>query len=548
MAAKDWYKDAIIYELHVKTFADSNNDGIGDFSGLTAKLDYLKDLGIDCVWLLPFFQSPLRDDGYDVADYYTINPDYGTLDDFKMFLEAAHKRGIRVVTDLVINHTSDQHAWFQEARRDPSSPKRDYYVWSDTDEPYKDVRIIFIDTEPSNWSWDTVAKQYYWHRFFAHQPDLNFNNEAVQQEILDVMSFWLDMGVDGFRVDAVPYLFETEGTNCENLPETHSYLKKLRQHVDQHYPGRLLIAEANQWPRELAAYFGDEQGPEFQMAFNFPLMTRIFMALALENRQNIVETLEQVPEIPADCQWGIFLRNHDELTLEMVTEDERTFMYRKYAAEPRMKSNLGVRRRLASLLDNEPQLIRLVNSLLFSLAGTPFLYYGDEIGMGDNVYLNDRDGVRTPMQWTGDRNGGFSRADSARLVNPVINDAVYGYQAVNVEAQLRNKASLLNWTKAMIAVRKQYPAFGRGTITFLSPTNPSILAYIRTYQNEQLLIVNNLSKFAQPVELNLSDYKGYIPTEIFGQTAFPAIGDLPYFLTLGSHAFYWFRLEKADQT
>ena len=544
---KEWYKDAIIYELHVKAFADSNNDGIGDFKGLTSKLDYLKDLGITCIWLLPFYDSPLRDDGYDIADYYKVHPNYGTVEDFHEFLDEAHKRNLKVLADLVINHTSDQNMWFQEARRSPESPYRDYYVWSDTDTRYSDARIIFTDTERSNWTWDPVAKQYYWHRFFSHQPDLNFENPRVRQEILDVLKFWMDMGIDGFRADAVPYLFEREDTNCENLPETHEFLKEIRRFVDTHYENRVLLAEANQWPSDLLPYFGD--GDEFQMSFNFPLMPRIFMAVRKEERKPIMDIINQLPKIPDNCQWGIFLRNHDELTLEMVSDEERDYMYFEYATDKRMKINVGIRRRLAPLLDNGRRRIELVNSLLFTLPGTPILYYGDEMGMGDNIYLGDRDGVRTPMQWTMDRNAGFSRCDPARLYSPVIVDPVYGYQAINVEAQERTPSSLLRWMKLMIATRKRYPVFGRGDIFFFNPMNPKILAYTRYYENQHLLVVNNLSRFAQPVELDLSEYKGYTPVEIIGKTPFPMIGELPYFLTLGPHSFYWFELQApAEET
>jgi maltose alpha-D-glucosyltransferase/alpha-amylase len=538
---KEWYKDAIIYELHVKAFADSNNDGIGDFKGLTQKLDYLQDLGINTIWLLPFYESPLRDDGYDIADYYKVHPNYGTVEDFKEFLDAAHQRGLRVLADLVINHTSDQNHWFQEARRSPDSPYRDYYVWSDTDDKYPDARIIFTDTERSNWTWDPVAKQYYWHRFFSHQPDLNFDNPKVRQEILDVLKFWMDMGIDGFRADAVPYLFEREGTNCENLPETHEFLKEIRRFVDEHYENRVLLAEANQWPSDLLPYFGD--GDEFQMSFNFPLMPRIFMAVRKEERKPIMDIINQLPQIPENCQWGIFLRNHDELTLEMVTDEERDYMYFEYASDSRMKINIGIRRRLAPLLENGRRRIELLNSLLFTLPGTPILYYGDELGMGDNIYLGDRDGVRTPMQWTSDRNAGFSRADPARLYSPVITDPVYGFQAINVEAQERSPSSLLRWMKRMIALRKRNPVFGRGDINFLNPHNPKVLAYTRQFNGNHVFIVNNLSRFVQPVELDLSHYKGYMPVELIGETPFPPIGDLPYFITLGPHSFYWFRLE-----
>jgi maltose alpha-D-glucosyltransferase/alpha-amylase len=537
-----WYKDAIFYELHVKAFYDSTGDGIGDFEGLRQKLDYLQELGISCIWILPFYKSPLRDDGYDIADYYSINPNYGTLKDFKNFLKDAHRRNIRVLTDMVVNHTSDQHAWFQEARRDPKSPKRSYYVWSDTDQKYKDARIIFTDSERSNWTWDVEAQAYYWHRFFYHQPDLNFDSPALRREMLKAMRFWLDMGIDGFRLDAVPYLYEREGTNGENLPETHAYLRTIRKMVDQHYPGRMLLAEANQWPTDVRPYFGDND--ECHMAFNFPLMPRIFMALRREERTPIVDIMRQLPEIPPDCQWGMFLRNHDELTLEMVTDEERDYMYYEYAKDPRFKINVGIRRRLAPLLDNSRRRVELLHSLLYSLPGSPIMYYGDEIGMGDNVYLGDRDGVRTPMQWSGDRNAGFSRADSNRLYSPVITDPVYGYQSVNVEAQLRSSSSLLNWIKMLIRVRKQYPVFGRGGIKFLIGSNPRILAYIRHDADTSILVVCNLSRFVQPCELDLREYAGSSPVELIGNTYFPPIGELPYFITLGPHDFYWFRLEK----
>jgi maltose alpha-D-glucosyltransferase/alpha-amylase len=538
----DWYKDAVMYELQVKSFRDGNGDGIGDFLGLTQSLDYLQDLGVDCLWLTPFFKSPLRDDGYDVADYYEINPIYGTLADFKAFLKAAHKRGIRVLTDLVLNHTSDQHPWFQEARASKDPRKRNYYVWSDTPDRYSGARIIFTDTETSNWTFDPVAGQYFWHRFFSHQPDLNYDYAPVREAMLKVMRYWLDMGIDGFRCDAVPYLIEREGTNCENLPETHDYLKEVRRYVDERSKNKVLIAEANQWPADLLPYFGS--GDEFNMAFNFPLMPRIFMAVRREDRTPIMEIVSQLPEIPENCQWSIFLRNHDELTLEMVTDEERAYMYREYAPEPRMKLNVGIRRRLAPLLNNDRGQIELLNSLLFSLPGTPIVYYGDEIGMGDNIYLNDRDGVRTPMQWTPERNAGFSDADAARLYSPVITDPVYGYQAINVEAQQRTPNSLLKWMQRMIALRKQYPVFGRGDITFLHPENTSILAYIRTYKGQKLLIVNNLSRHPQAVTLSLSAYSGARPTEVSGGNRFPTITNEPYPLTLGPHAFYWLELNQ----
>ncbi|HET6312840.1 MAG TPA: maltose alpha-D-glucosyltransferase [Chloroflexia bacterium] len=535
-----WYKDAIIYELHVKAFYDSNGDGIGDFNGLTEKLDYLQDLGIDTIWLLPFFKSPLRDDGYDIADYYQVHPNYGTVADFKRFLKEAHRRNLRVLADLVMNHTSDQNAWFQEARASTDPKKRNWYVWSDTIHKYEQARIIFTDTERSNWTWDETAKAYFWHRFFSHQPDLNFDNPAVRREMLRVIKFWMDTGLDGFRADAVPYLFEREGTNCENLPETHEYLKQVRKFMDEHYEGKVLLAEANQWPADLLPYFGNDD--EFQMCFNFPLMPRIFMSLRREERWPIIEIISQLPKIPERCQWGIFLRNHDELTLEMVTDEERDYMYYEYAKDPRMKINIGIRRRLAPLLDNGRRQIELLNNLLLTLPGTPVLYYGDELGMGDNIFLGDRDGVRTPMQWTPDRNAGFSRADPARLYSPVINDPVYGYQSINVEAQMRTQTSLLRWMRRMIHVRKKYPVFGRGDIEFLNPANPKVLAFIRHHEDVDVLCISNLSRFAQPVELDLSQYNGRRPIELIGDTPFPKIGELPYFLTLGPHGFFWFRL------
>jgi maltose alpha-D-glucosyltransferase / alpha-amylase len=536
-----WYKDAIFYELQVKSFYDSNADGIGDFRGLVEKLDYLKDLGVDCIWVTPFFPSPLKDDGYDIADFYGVHADFGTLQDAKLFIKEAHRRNLKVMFDLVMNHTSDQHPWFQEARSDPKSPRRGYYVWSDTDEKYKDARIIFTDTERSNWTWDPAAKQYFWHRFFSHQPDLNYDNPRVRRSIFKIMRHWLEMGVDGFRADAIPYLFEREGTNGENLPETHAYLKEVRREVDRQFPGRILLAEANQWPADVRPYFGD--GDEFHMAFNFPVMPRIYMALRREDRTPIMEIISQLPDIPEACQWCLFLRNHDELTLEMVTDEERDYMYAEYAKDPRMKINVGIRRRLAPLVDNGRRRIELLNSLLFTLPGSPIIYYGDEIGMGDNIYLGDRNGVRTPMQWSGDRNAGFSRADAARLYNPVIMDPVYGFQAINVEAQQRDPSSLLNWMKRLIRLRKQYPVFGRGAIEFCHPENRKVLVYIRKGVGQTVLVVNNLSRFVQPVQLDLRQYDGWTPIEIIGETPFPQIGELPYFLTLGPHGFYWFRLE-----
>ena len=535
-----WYKDAIIYQLHVKSFCDSNADGVGDFKGLTSKLDYIQELGVDALWLLPMYPSPFRDDGYDIADYCTIHPGYGTLDDFREFLDAAHARGLRVITELVLNHTSDQHAWFQEARSSPDSPKRDWYVWSDTDDRYPNVRIIFLDTEQSNWAWDPISKAYYWHRFFSHQPDLNYDNPAVREEVWKVIRFWLDLGVDGFRVDAVPYLIEREGTSCENLPETHEVLKFLRRQIDEHYPGRILLAEANQWPDDVRVYFGD--GDECHMAFHFPIMPRIFMALRLEDRKPLVEIVEQTPDIPETCQWGIFLRNHDELTLEMVTDAERDYMYEEYARDPVTRLNLGIRRRLAPLLDGDRRRIELMSGLLMSLPGSPIVYYGDEIGMGDNIYLGDRSGVRTPMQWSGGWNSGFSTADPERLAQPLISNPVYGYQAVNVESQRRSNHSLLNWMRRLIHVRRSTRIFGRGSITFLKPRNHRVLAYTRSLDNQTLLVVNNLSSTAQVAELDLRTLEGAIPIEMFGNSLFPRIGELPYMLTLGPYAFYWFKL------
>ena len=539
-----WYKDAVIYQAHVRAFFDSTNDGIGDFPGLTQKLEYLQALGINALWLLPFYPSPLRDDGYDIADYENVHPSYGTLADFDRFVEEAHRRGIRVITELVINHTSDQHPWFQAARRAPAgSPERDYYVWSETNRKYEGVRIIFTDTETSNWSWDDTAKAYYWHRFFHHQPDLNFDNEEVLSAVIRVMRFWLDRGVDGMRLDAVPYLIEREGTICENLPETHDVLKRIRKALDARYPDRMLLAEANQWPADVRPYFGE--GDECHMAFHFPLMPRMFMGVRQEDRHPIVEILRQTPDIPETCQWAMFLRNHDELTLEMVTDEERDYMYQAYAADPQMRINVGIRRRLAPLLENSRRRIELLNSLLFSMPGTPIIYYGDELGMGDNIYLGDRNGVRTPMQWTGDRNGGFSRADPARLYAPPIMDPVYGYQAINVEAQERAPYSLLNWMKRMIGLRKQFTVFGRGSIEFLPSQNRKVLSYVRRHDDDTILCVANLARSVQPVELDLTRYRGMTPVEMLGLTEFPRIGELPYFLTLPAYAFYWFRLQQA---
>lgn len=536
-----WYKDAVFYEVYVRGFYDSNADGIGDFRGLTEKLDYLEWLGVDCLWLLPMYVSPLRDGGYDISDYYAILPEFGTLEDFKTFLDAAHERGIRVITDLVINHTSDQHPWFQEARSSPDSPKRDWYVWSDTAEKYTDARIIFLDTEHSNWTWDDQAQAFYWHRFFSHQPDLNYDNPEVHRAMLEVVDFWLEMGVDGFRVDAVPYLYEREGTICENLVETHAFIKKLRAHVEKRFPNRLLLGEANQWPEDVVEYFGSDD--EFHMNYHFPIMPRLFMALRQEDRHPITEILERTPDIPPNSQWGTFLRNHDELTLEMVTDEERDYLYNEYAKDRRMRLNLGIRRRLAPLLDNSRRRMELLNGLLFSLPGSPFLYYGDEIGMGDNIYLGDRDGVRTPMQWTADRNGGFSRADFERLYFPVIVNAVYGYQIVNVESQLRFDSSLLYWMQQMIHLRKDHKVFGRGSIEFVRPENRKIFAFTRQYEGETVLCVFNLSRYPQPVELDLSKYEGRTPVVMIGETAFPVIEQRPYQLALSGYGFYWFLLK-----
>ena len=537
-----WYKDAIIYQVHVRTFQDSNGDGIGDFTGLEEKLDYLQALGISAIWLMPFFPSPLRDDGYDISDYYSVHSSYGTLEDFRKFLGSAHDRGIRVIIELVLNHTSDQHPWFQESRSSKDNPRRDWYVWSDSNTRYSGARIIFLDTEKSNWEWDPISKAYYWHRFFGHQPDLNYDNPAVREEMWNVMRFWLEVGVDGFRLDAVPYLVEREGTNCENLPETHAILKGLRRRLDQEFPGRMLLAEANQWPADLRPYFGD--GDEFHMAFHFPLMPRMFMAVKLEDRKPITEILRQTPEIPLSCQWSLFLRNHDELTLEMVTDMERDYMYDTYAGSKMMRLNLGIRRRLAPLLDNDRRRIELMNGMLMSLPGTPILYYGDEIGMGDNISLGDRNGVRTPMQWTGGWNGGFSTADPERLYAPLIQDPVYGYPAVNVLRQTESEHSLLHWMRRILTVRRSIAAFGRGTIEFLHPASHRILAYVRHLGNETVLVVNNLSSTAQAVELDLQRYKGNILIEMFGKNLFPRVGDLPYLLTLGPYQFYWFRLRR----
>ncbi len=536
-----WYKDAVIYQVNVKSFLDSNDDGIGDFKGLTSKLEYIRDLGVNTIWLMPFYPSPLKDDGYDIADYQNVHPQFGTLDDFRAMLREAHRLGLKVVTELIINHTSDQHPWFQAARNaPPGSAQRDFYVWSDSDQKYLGTRIIFTDTESSNWAWDPVAKAYYWHRFFSHQPDLNFDNPQVMEAVLLIMRFWLDMGVDGFRLDAIPYLVEREGTNNENLRETHAVIKELRAAIDASYRNRFLLAEANQWPEDVREYFGD--GDECHMAYHFPLMPRIYMAIAQEDRYPIIEIMQQTPDIPDACQWAIFLRNHDELTLEMVTSKERDYMYSTYAADLQARINLGIRRRLAPLMENDLDRIKLMNSLLLSMPGSPILYYGDEIGMGDNFFIGDRNGVRTPMQWSPDRNAGFSRADPQRLYLPPIMDAVYGYQSINVESQSRDPSSLLSWTKRMLSVRKTSQGFGRGTRRFLRPGNRKILAYLREFGDDTILCVANLSRSAQPVELNLASYKGRVPVEMLGRTAFPPIGDLPYLLTISGYGFYWFRL------
>jgi len=536
-----WYKDAIFYELHVRAFYDENGDGKGDFKGLMQKLDYVQDLGVDCIWLLPFYPSPLKDDGYDISDFTGVHEDFGTIDDFQAFLDKAHSLGIRVIADLVFNHTSDQHKWFQKARQSENSKERDYYVWSDNQEKYKDARIIFIDTEKSNWTYDEVAGKYFWHRFFSHQPDLNYDNPDVREAIANVAFFWLDRGLDGLRCDAVPYLFEREGTNCENLPETHAFFREFRKKLDEKYKDRLLLAEANQLPNDVRQYFGE--GDEFHMAFHFPLMPNIFMALARQNRQPIINVMNNTPGIPENCQWGIFVRNHDEVTLEMVNSLQRVYMWQTYAADFRMRLNLGIRRRLAPLLDNDRRQIELMNSILLTMPGSPILYYGDEIGMGDNIYLGDRNGVRTPMQWSIDRNAGFSMSDPEQTYLPVINNPVYGYQTINVEAQLRTPSSLLNTMKKLIRVRKKHKAFGRGTLEFLAPRNSSVLAYIRKYDGDILLIVQNLANSSQPVELDLKKYKGAIPIEMLDEVRFPAIGELPYLLTLSPYGYLWFRLD-----
>ena len=534
-----WFRTAVFYELYVRSFYDSNADGFGDFPGLTQQLDYLEWLGVNCIWLLPFYNSPLKDGGYDISDFYSIQPEYGNLNDFAQFLGAAHERGIRVIADLVMNHTSADHPWFQEARQ-PGSEKRDWYVWSDTDKRYEDARIIFVDTEKSNWTWDEDAGAFFWHRFFDHQPDLNYDNPEVRDQMIGVIKFWLDLGLDGFRLDAVPYLFEREGTNCENLPETHDFLRRVRKEVEEGYEDVVLLAEANQWPADVVEYFG--AGDECHMCFHFPLMPRMFMAARRQVCYPIVEILEQTPDVPEGCQWGIFLRNHDELTLEMVTDEERDYMYSEYAKDPRMKLNLGIRRRLAPLLAGSRDLSELFHAMLLSLPGTPIVYYGDEIGMGDNIYLGDRDGVRTPMQWTGDRNAGFSQADFAQLYLPVLMDPVHGYQAINVEAEQRNPNSFLHWFRKLLAVRAQHPVFGLGGVHVLRPTNAAIFAFVRQDGNDTILCVNNLSSRAQAAELDLSEWEGTFPIELMGGERFPRIGSLPYLLTFNPHSFYWFEL------
>ena len=567
----EWYRRAVFYEVLIRGFQDANGDGTGDIKGLTSRLDYLQWLGIDCIWLLPIYESPLKDGGYDIADYMQILPEYGNVADFVELVEQAHKRGIRVIADLVMNHTSDAHPWFQGSRSDPDGQFGDFYVWSDGNDRYADARVIFVDTETSNWTFDPVRGQYFWHRFFSHQPDLNFENPKVQNAMIEVLKFWLDLGIDGFRLDAVPYLYEREGTNGENLKETHEYLKRVRAEIDAAYPDRVLLAEANQWPADVVEYFGDEEtgGNECHMAFHFPLMPRIFMAVRREQRYPISEILAQTPKIPAGCQWGIFLRNHDELTLEMVTDEERDYMYKEYAKDPRMKANIGIRRRLATLLDNDRNQLELFTALLLSLPGSPVMYYGDEIGMGDNIWLGDRDGVRTPMQWTPDRNGGFSPSDPQRLYLPPVMDPIYGYQALNVEAQQRHPQSLLHWTRRMIEIRKRHPVFGLGAYEELTSSNPSVLAFVREYDaadtlaaqqleseyetpvehdaTDRILCVNNLSRFPQPVELDLRRFMGVTPIECMGGVTFPPIGELPYLLTLPGHGFYWFQLPPARE-
>ncbi|MFF2377330.1 maltose alpha-D-glucosyltransferase [Streptomyces xiamenensis] len=544
-----WFKRAVFYEVLVRSFQDSNGDGVGDLKGLTSKLDYLQWLGVDCLWLPPFFESPLRDGGYDVSDYGSVLPEFGDLADFVEFVDAAHSRGMRVIIDMVMNHTSDQHRWFQESRRDPQGPYGDYYMWADDDKGYPDARIIFVDTEASNWTFDPVRKQYYFHRFFSHQPDLNYENPAVRKEMIAALRFWLDLGIDGFRLDAVPYLYAEEGTNCENLPASHNFLKEVRAEIDRDYPDTVLLAEANQWPEDVVDYFGDyaKGGDECHMAFHFPVMPRIFMAVRRESRYPVSEILAKTPQIPSGCQWGIFLRNHDELTLEMVTDEERDYMYAEYAKDPRMRANIGIRRRLATLLDNDRNQIELFTALLLSLPGSPILYYGDEIGMGDNIWLGDRDAVRTPMQWTPDRNAGFSTCDPGRLFLPTIMDPVHGYQVTNVEAAMSSPSSLLHWTRRMVEIRKQNPAFGLGTYAELPSSNPSVLAFLREHGDDLVLCVHNFSRFSQPTELDLRMWEGRHPVELIGGVRFPAIGSLPYLLTLAGHGFYWFRLRQGTE-
>jgi maltose alpha-D-glucosyltransferase/alpha-amylase len=547
---KTWFHHAVFYEVLVRAFYDSNGDGSGDLVGLTQKLDYLQWLGVDCLWLPPFYDSPLRDGGYDIRDFYKVLPEFGSIDDLVTLIDGAHKRGIRVITDLVMNHTSDSHAWFQESRRDPNGPYGDFYVWSDNDEQYPEARIIFIDTEESNWTFDPVRRQFFWHRFFSHQPDLNYENPQVQTEMLNVIRFWLDLGIDGFRLDAVPYLFEAEGTNCENLPETHEFLRRLRKVIDDEFPGKVLLAEANQWPADVVEYMGDPEvgGDECHMAFHFPLMPRIFMAVRRESRQPVSEILAQTPTIPSGCQWGIFLRNHDELTLEMVTDEERDYMYSEYAKDPRMRANVGIRRRLAALLENDRNTFELFTALLLSLPGSPVLYYGDEIGMGDNIWLGDRDGVRTPMQWTPDRNAGFSTATPGRLYLPLNQDPQYGYQVINVEAQRESQASLLNWSRSMLGIRRKHSAFATGEFVDIGGSNSSVLAYVRVQGDDVVLCVNNLSRFPQPIELPLQTWVGYTPIELTGRVPFPRIGALAYLLTLPGHGFYWLQLVPPEES
>jgi len=535
-----WFQRAVFYEVLTQGFQDHNDDGTGDLQGLIDRLDYLQWLGVDCLWLLPFYTSPLRDGGYDISDYFTVLPEYGNIGDAANLIEEAHKRGLRVIADIVMNHSSDQHPWFQESRQDRTNPKADWYVWSDDDRRWQDARIIFVDTEKSNWTYDSVRGQYYWHRFFSHQPDLNYDNPDVQAAMLDVVRFWLDLGLDGFRLDAVPYLYERDGTNGENLPETHAYLKRLRKEIDATHPGKVLLAEANQWPADVVDYFG--AGDECHMCFHFPLMPRMFMAVRKEERHPIVDILNQTPAIPEGCQWGIFLRNHDELTLEMVTDEERDYMYSEYAKDPRMKRNVGISRRLAPLIDNDRRIAELLHAMLFSFPGSPILYYGDEILMGDNIYLGDRDGVRTPMQWTPDRNGGFSKSDFAALYLPPLMDPVYGYEAVNVEGQRRNPSSFLHWVRRILEVRKQHKVFGLGSFEVLHPANPSVLGFVREFGDDRVLCVNNLSKRAQPVELDLSRFSGLVPVELLGSNEFPRVGELSYFITLAPYSFFWFAL------